>query len=112
MVQDMPFPGTCAYITAKGELKMLAKVMAQGLASKGIRVTSVAPGLAMAGLTKQIYDCDTAFRIKATQAIQLSAFQSPESVAAAFSFLCSRDPHCMTVATILEDGGCTLVATE
>jgi NAD(P)-dependent dehydrogenase (short-subunit alcohol dehydrogenase family) len=111
-VQDMPFPGTCAYITTKGGLKMLAKVMAQELAAKGIRVNSVAPGLVMAGLTKQIYDRDADFRIKATRAIPLGAFQAPESVAAAFAFLCSHDSDYMTGATILVDGGCTLVARE
>ncbi len=55
-VQDMPHPGTFAYISSKGGLKMLAKVMAQELASAGILVNLVAPGAVKAGLTKQLYD--------------------------------------------------------
>jgi len=111
-VQDMPFPGSGAYIASKGGLKMLAKVMAQELASSGIRVNTVAPGLVMAGLTKQLYDRDPQFQSVATKAIPIGEFQSVESVAAAFSYLCSQDASYMTGSTILIDGGCSLVRRE
>jgi NAD(P)-dependent dehydrogenase (short-subunit alcohol dehydrogenase family) len=111
-VQDMPFPGSGAYIASKGGLKMLAKVMAQELASSGIRVNMVAPGLVMAGLTKQLYDRDENFRSVATKAIPVGEFQSVESVAACFAFLCSHDSDYMTGATVLIDGGCSLVRRD
>jgi NAD(P)-dependent dehydrogenase (short-subunit alcohol dehydrogenase family) len=111
-VQDMPFPGSGAYIASKGGLKMLAKVMAQELASSGIRVNTVAPGLVMAGLTKQLYDRDPSFRSVATKAIPIGEFQSVESVAATFAFLCSHDSDYMTGATVLIDGGCSLVRRD
>jgi NAD(P)-dependent dehydrogenase (short-subunit alcohol dehydrogenase family) len=111
-VQDMPFPGSGAYITSKGGLKMLAKAMAQELALSGIRVNVVAPGLVMGGLTKQLYDQDPDFRSVATQAIPIGEFQSAESVAAAFAFLCSHESDYMTGSTILIDGGCSLVRRD
>jgi NAD(P)-dependent dehydrogenase (short-subunit alcohol dehydrogenase family) len=111
-VQDMPFPGSGSYIVSKGGLKMLAKVMAQELASSGIRVNTVAPGLVMAGLTKQLYDRDPDFRSVATKAIPIEEFQSIESVAASFAFLCSHDSDYMTGATVLIDGGCSLVRRD
>jgi NAD(P)-dependent dehydrogenase (short-subunit alcohol dehydrogenase family) len=111
-VQDMPFPGSGAYIASKGGLKMLAKVMAQELASSGIRVNIVAPGMVMAGLTKQLYDRDPEFRSVANRTIPIGEFQSVESVAAAFAYLSSEDANYMTGATVLIDGGCSLVRRE
>ena len=111
-VQEMPWPGTCAYIASKGGQKMLAKVMAQELASSGIRVNIVAPGLVMAGLTKQLADADPEFRHATSQAIPLGDFQTAESVAGALAFLCSHDADYMQGATLLIDGGCTLVRRD
>jgi NAD(P)-dependent dehydrogenase (short-subunit alcohol dehydrogenase family) len=111
-VQDMPFPGSGSYIASKGGLKMLAKVMAQELAASGIRVNTVAPGLVMAGLTKQLYDGDPEFQAIATKAIPVGEFQSVESVASSFAFLCSHDANYMVGATVLIDGGCSLVRRD
>jgi NAD(P)-dependent dehydrogenase (short-subunit alcohol dehydrogenase family) len=111
-VQDMPFPGVASYLASKGGLKMLAKGMAQELASAGIRVNTVAPGIVMAGLSKQLYDRDPEYRKIATNAIPLGEFQSVESVAASFSFLASHDADYMTGATVLIDGGCSLVRRD
>jgi NAD(P)-dependent dehydrogenase (short-subunit alcohol dehydrogenase family) len=111
-VQDMPFPGIGSYIASKGGLKMLAKVMAQELALSGIRVNIVAPGLVMAGLTKQLYDSDPEYRTIAAKAVPVGEFQSVESVAASFAFLCSHDADYMTGATVLVDGGSSLVRRD
>ena len=111
-VQDMPFPGSGAYIASKGGLKMMAKVLAQECAPLGIRVNLVAPGLVMAGLTKQLYDSDPVFRERAAAAVPVGTFQSTESVAGCFSFLCSHESDYMTGATLLIDGGCSLVKRD
>jgi NAD(P)-dependent dehydrogenase (short-subunit alcohol dehydrogenase family) len=108
-VQDMPHPGTFAYITSKGGLKMLAKTMAQELASHSILVNVVAPGAVKAGLTKQLADKDEAFRKEMLAAVPLGSFQSVDSVAAAFAYLCSPDADYMTGSTLLIDGGLSLV---
>jgi NAD(P)-dependent dehydrogenase (short-subunit alcohol dehydrogenase family) len=108
-VQEMPHPTTFAYISSKGGLKMLAKAMAQELAPRGILVNMVAPGAVKAGLTKQLADKDEEFRKKILAAVPLGSFQSAESVAGAFAFLCTTDADYMTGSTLLIDGGLSLV---
>ena len=108
-VQDMPWPEGAAYITSKGGVKMLAKTMAQELASLGIRVNVLAPGIVMAGLSKKIYEVDSRFRERVGEAIPLGEMQTAESVADAFAFLCSSDSDYMTGAVLVVDGGASLV---
>jgi glucose 1-dehydrogenase len=108
-VQELPHPGTCAYVASKGGLKMLAKAMAQDLAHLGVLVNTVAPGAVKAGLTQQLADRDDEFRARMLAAVPLGAFQSVESVASAFAFLCSTESEYMTGSTLLIDGGLSLV---
>lgn len=108
-VQDMPWPEGAAYATSKAGLKMLAKVMAQELAAQGVTVNVLAPGIVMAGLSARIHAGDPAFRSRVSAAIPLGQMQSAESVAGAFFFLCSPDSDYMTGATLLVDGGASLV---
>ena len=111
-VQDMPWPEGAAYATSKAGLKMLAKVMAQELAAQGVTVNVLAPGIVMAGLSARIHAEDPAFRSRVSGAIPLGQMQSAESVAGAFFFLCSQDADYMTGATLLVDGGASLVKRD
>ena len=111
-VQDMPWPEGAAYATSKAGLKMLAKVMAQELAAQGVTVNVLAPGIVMAGLSARIHAADPAFRSRVSAAIPLGNMQSAESVAGAFFFLCSPDSDYMTGATLLVDGGASLVKRD
>ena len=111
-VQEMPWPESAAYATSKAGVRMLAKVIAQELAAHGITVNVLAPGIVMAGLTARIHESEPAFRARVAQAIPLGAMQTAESVAAAFSFLCSPDSDYMTGATLLVDGGASLVRRD
>jgi NAD(P)-dependent dehydrogenase (short-subunit alcohol dehydrogenase family) len=108
-VQDMPWPEGASYIASKTGVKMLAKTMAQELASLGIRVNVLAPGIVMAGLSKKIYASEPQFRERVGEAIPLGEMQTVESVADAFAFLCSGDSDYMTGAVLLVDGGASLV---
>ena len=108
-VQDMPWPEGASYIASKTGVKMLAKTMAQELASLGIRVNVLAPGIVMAGLSKKIYENDPQFRERVEEAIPLGEMQTVESVADAFAFLCSGESDYMTGAVLLVDGGASLV---
>ena len=93
----------------KAALKMMAMVMAQELASQGVRVNLVAPGIVYAGLSKKLHDADPAFRTRVAAAIPLNEMQTAESVGDAFAFLCSSDSDYMTGSSLLVDGGTTLV---
>lgn len=111
-VQDMPWPEGAAYATSKAGLKMLSKVMAQELATQGVTVNVLAPGIVMAGLSARIHAEDPAFRSRVAEAIPLGEMQSAESVAGSFFFLCSPDSDYMTGATLLVDGGASLVRRD
>ena len=111
-VQDMPWPEGAAYATSKAGLKMLAKVMAQELATQAVTVNVLAPGIVMAGLSARIHAEDPAFRSRVAEAIPLGNMQSAASVAGAFFFLCSSDSDYMTGATLLVDGGASLVRRD
>lgn len=108
-VQDMPFPEGTSYICSKAALKMMAMVMAQELASQGVRVNLVAPGIVYAGLSKKLHDADPSFRARVAAAIPVNEMQTAESVADAFAFLCSSDSDYMTGSSLLVDGGTSLV---
>lgn len=108
-VQDMPFPDGTSYISSKAAVKMMAMVMAQELASHGVLVNLVAPGIVYAGLSKKLHDADPTFRTRVAEAIPLNEMQSAESVADAFTFLCSSDSDYMTGSSLLVDGGASLV---
>ena len=108
-VQDMPWPEGTSYIVSKAGIKALARNMAQELSARGIRVNVVAPGIVMAGLSRQVYESDPAFGPRATAAIPLGEFGTAEQVADAFAFLCGPESSYMTGSVLLVDGGASLV---
>jgi NAD(P)-dependent dehydrogenase (short-subunit alcohol dehydrogenase family) len=108
-VQDMPWPQGASYCASKGGQQMLAKVMAQELAPKGINVCVVAPGIVYAGLTKRIYDRQRKFARLVDETVPLQRLCSADEVAGSFLFLASEDAAYMTGTTLLIDGGAALV---
>lgn len=107
-VQDVPWPEITLYTVSKSGMSMLMRGMARELASKGIRVNAVAPGIVAVGMAKRQWDTEPDYRRRAEKAIPLGFMQPPESVADAFVFLCSDASDYMTGATLLVDGGCSL----
>ena len=86
----LPWPEGCCYGVAKAGLALMAKAMAQELAEHGIRVNIVAPGIILAGLSKICYETDPNYAPRATTAIPLREFGTPEQCADAFLFLGQR----------------------
>lgn len=107
-VQDVPWPEITPYSVSKSGMKMLMRGMARELASKGIRVNAVAPGIVSVGMAKRQWDTDPDYHRRAEKAVPLGFLQPPESVADAIVFLCSDASDYMTGATVLVDGGCSL----
>jgi len=107
-VQDTPWPdGTC-YVVSKAGLKMMAQSMAQELAVEGVRVNLVAPGIIMAGLTKQVYENSPDYGPRATAAVPLREFGTTMQCAEAFLFLASDESDYITGISMLVDGGASL----
>jgi NAD(P)-dependent dehydrogenase (short-subunit alcohol dehydrogenase family) len=107
-VQDVPWPEGCCYGVAKAGLSPMARAMAQELAVYGIRVNLVAPGIILAGLSKVCYETDPKFAPRATAAIPLREFGTPEQCADAFVFLVSDESDYITGISLLVDGGASL----
>ncbi len=106
--QDMPWPEGSCYGVAKAGLCFLARAMAQELAVHGIRVNVVAPGIVMAGLSKVCYETDPKYGPRATAAIPLREFGTPEQCADAFLFLAGDESDYITGVSLLVDGGASL----
>jgi NAD(P)-dependent dehydrogenase (short-subunit alcohol dehydrogenase family) len=106
--QDMPWPEGCCYGVAKAGLAFMARAMAQELAVHGIRVNVVAPGIIMAGLSKICYETDPKYGPRATAAIPLREFGTPEQCADAFLFLASDESDYITGISLTLDGGASL----
>lgn len=102
------FPGAAAYSASKAGLAGLARVLAVELASRGIRVNSLAPGPidtpihGKLGMTPEGLD---AFREGIAQRVPMKRMGSDEEVAGAALFLASKDSAFMTGDEILVDGG-------
>ncbi|HEY2371885.1 MAG TPA: SDR family oxidoreductase [Gaiellaceae bacterium] len=107
-VGEIPWPEISAYSVSKAAVRMLARSMARELASRGIRVNVVAPGIVMAGMARRQYETDPDYARRASVVIPLGEFGTAEQVAKATAFLCSTDADYMTGSVLLVDGGASL----
>jgi len=107
-VGDMPWAEGCSYAVAKAGLKTMVKAMANELATHGIRVNVMAPGIVMAGLSKQCYENDPKFGPRTQSVIPLREFGTVDQCADAFLFLASDEADYITGTTLLVDGGASI----
>ncbi len=97
-----------AYDASKGALVMLTKSLAVSLADHGIRVNGVAPGLIRTPLTASLEHAGNSSVVDHYEKkILLKRLGTPEDVAGAAVFLCSRAAGYITGETIIIDGGLT-----
>ena len=68
----------------------------------------VAPGIILAGLSRVCYETDPKYAPRATAAIPLREFGTPEQCADAFLFLASDESDYITGISLLVDGGASL----
>ncbi|HEY0829160.1 MAG TPA: SDR family oxidoreductase [Bacilli bacterium] len=107
-VQDVPHITTVPYAVTKSGVNLLMKGFAKELATHGIRANSVAPGIVNAGLSKQIMLENPKFEKELLRKIPLGRLQTPDHVADAVLFLCSREAEYMTGSVLQMDGGTSL----
>jgi glucose 1-dehydrogenase len=98
-----------AYCVSKAGLRMLCRCLALELAPKRILVNELAPGTVNAGLSRQVQEQNPKLRKQALNKIPLKRLITPEEVAREAVHLCHPDNKNMTGATIVMDGGNSLI---
>jgi NAD(P)-dependent dehydrogenase (short-subunit alcohol dehydrogenase family) len=92
------------YVTSKGAVSQLTKVMALALADKGVRVNAIGPGSILTDLLKVVM-ADDAARRKILSRTPLGRCGEPREVATVAAFLASDDASYITGQCIYPDGG-------
>ena len=92
--------GQLNYSASKAALIAMTKSLSQEVGSRGIRVNAVAPGLIQTDMIEGIPFVD---EIK--KRIPLGRIGTPEEVAGAVAFLCSKDATYITGHTLSVNGG-------
>jgi len=99
---------THAYAATKGAILALTRAMAVSYGPERIRVNALIPGLIRTRLTTDLLD-DPERASRALAEIPLGFAGEPEDIAAAALFLASDEARFVTGATLVVDGGATVV---
>jgi NAD(P)-dependent dehydrogenase (short-subunit alcohol dehydrogenase family) len=94
------------YVMTKHAIEGLTKAMAVELASKGVRVVSIAPTFIDTPLVRPFFD-DPTFRKWVLDRIPIGRLGTVEEVASAVVFLASPAASLVTGSSLLVDGGWT-----
>lgn len=92
--------GQTNYAAAKGALNAATKSLSQELASRGITVNAVAPGIIESDMTKDIFDAPTIARL-----VPANRAGKPKEVADLVAFLASEQAAYITGQIISINGG-------
>ena len=100
----LAIPNQVPYVTAKGGIGQLTKVMALSLAAHGIRVNAIGPGSILTDMLRKVM-VDEATRRTVLSRTPMGRCGEVEEVAAVAAFLASDDASYMTGQTLYADGG-------
>jgi NAD(P)-dependent dehydrogenase (short-subunit alcohol dehydrogenase family) len=92
------------YVTSKGAVNQLTKVMALALADKGVRVNAIGPGSILTDLLRVVMS-DEAARRRILSRTPMGRCGEPAEVAKIALFLASDDASYLTGQCIYPDGG-------
>jgi len=92
--------GQVNYAAAKGALNSATKALAQELASRGITVNAVAPGIIDTPMSAPAFDAE-----RIAQLVPMQRAGTPDEVAALIQFLSSEDAGYITGQIIAVSGG-------
>ena len=103
------FNGSIAYCALKAGVAGLTRAAAVELAPHGIRVNAIAPGMIATQASVGFFD-EATLAARARN-VPVGRFGEPQEIAALAAFLASADSSYINGATILADGGLTIVGT-
>lgn len=98
-----------AYSVSKAAVRMLCQTMALEYAAQGIRVNEIAPGYVNAGLSKVVWSKDPRLQTEAAAVVPLGTILESEEIADQVLWMCSSACRQMTGASIVLDGGLSLI---
>jgi 3-oxoacyl-[acyl-carrier protein] reductase len=99
-------PGQANYAAAKAGMVGMSKSLAQEVASRGITVNVVAPGMVASAMTEALNEQQQA---RMREAIPLGRIGKPADIAAAVVYLASEEAAWVTGATIHVNGGMAMI---
>jgi 3-oxoacyl-[acyl-carrier protein] reductase len=105
------YPGETAYSTSKGAALQLARGMAGDLASRGVRVNALCPGICDTPLTRWFIDGSddpAATEREFSETAPLGRMGTAEEIAQAALFLASDESSYCVGASLVCDGGLTI----
>jgi NAD(P)-dependent dehydrogenase (short-subunit alcohol dehydrogenase family) len=105
---DLNLTGSFHLGQAAARIMVTQKPQSRPGIERGVRVNLVAPGIIMAGLTKQVYENSPDYGPRATAAVPLREFGTTMQCAEAFLFLASDESDYITGISMLVDGGASL----
>jgi 3-oxoacyl-[acyl-carrier protein] reductase len=98
--------GQANYSAAKAGLIGMTKSLAQEVASRGVTVNAVAPGMIATAMIDRLSEQQ---RSRLLDSIPLGRIGSPEDVAAAVAYLASEEAGWVTGATLHVNGGMVMI---
>jgi 3-oxoacyl-[acyl-carrier protein] reductase len=98
----MPLPGQASYAASKAGLEGFTRALSRDLASKGVLVNAVAPGLIE---TDMLVNVPASTRDTLLKAVAVGRLGTPREVAEVVAFLASDRGSYITGQVIAVDGG-------
>ena len=98
--------GQANYAAAKAGMVGLSKSLAQEVATRGVTVNCIAPGFIATAMTENLTDDQ---KEKILVEIPAGAMGVPDDIAAAATYLASREASYVTGATLHVNGGMTMI---
>lgn len=99
--------GMSLYSASKGAVIAFSRSLARELASRKIRVNSVAPGIVRTDMTDRMFSKYDPRQVEELEASYPLGFGRPTDVARAVAFLGSDEAAWITGQTLVVDGGCS-----